>query len=732
MKNLIVLIVFLFSTHVNLISQIIEFSRVHIPNNNFKYEFEPSLGLRSVIYLDDAEMLLGVTEYFLMRSFDGGRNWYSTNPILNEVEVIKLKQTNLDEVTLLTFSDGRCKAQRSSDNGFIWETIYEFATGTEVRDFVRLKDGSFLFASNKGVIKVTNGGKEEKFLLPKVKPNVFDLTIVDEKIFYSTDKSFYWTDANFRNAVEVKTISGMTSFQIADNFYSNFFLITNDKLVYVVESVSKITPIDLPVKSYSRVELDNEERIIVYADKIYVSMDKGKTWSFSIQDLTDSFYSKLIGSTVIITDDMDYTGKQQVYYDDFYVSNIQMANLFTINNYASVSAPVQASSHLILGTTIGGLLSSDDSGIIWKEFITSSGSPIPGYYLNRYSDNRYISMPGLSFSDDDGKSWESLATIIHSMPYFYDYHVNTKNMISWNSDSTVIFIYNDFSSFEYIHKELPYKDIFFPQFDSEGNIWVASHNGDLFKYSKSKRSWDLVYSFKEKAYRLFFDDNNKIFVFCSNSIYISSTDHLDFQNYSFNHIAQNEGYFIDFLILEDTLYFSVIKKKSRDYIRKVISLSLIDFLFSEVFTLPRSRDLSMTPFRLITLSYINNYLYIGGNDGLYRSHKRLNKVDHNAHIVKKLSNETVNQQDKDVIQLTAYPNPANNETLIGYKLFERSKVQLTIYNTLGQQVDMLLSENQLPGAYEYRMSGARLSSGIYFAVLAVNDQIYSRKIVLLK
>ncbi len=79
-----------------------------------------------------------------------------------------------------------------------------------------------------------------------------------------------------------------------------------------------------------------------------------------------------------------------------------------------------------------------------------------------------------------------------------------------------------------------------------------------------------------------------------------------------------------------------------------------------------------------------------------------------------------------------YPNPFNPTTTIVYSLAASGKVQLVIYNVMGQKELALVNNFQDPGTYMIQFDGAKLSSGIYFYQLSINNFIQTRKMLLLR
>ncbi len=87
--------------------------------------------------------------------------------------------------------------------------------------------------------------------------------------------------------------------------------------------------------------------------------------------------------------------------------------------------------------------------------------------------------------------------------------------------------------------------------------------------------------------------------------------------------------------------------------------------------------------------------------------------------------------------LQNFPNPFNNATTIAFSLDKASRVNITIYNILGQQVAKLCDANYTPGVYTLQWygkssTGAALPGGVYFYSLKTNVRHLTKKMLLLR
>lgn len=79
-----------------------------------------------------------------------------------------------------------------------------------------------------------------------------------------------------------------------------------------------------------------------------------------------------------------------------------------------------------------------------------------------------------------------------------------------------------------------------------------------------------------------------------------------------------------------------------------------------------------------------------------------------------------------------YPNPFNPSTRISYDVGESGLVQLKVFNILGIAVATLVNEYKQTGNYSLDFKAEKLSSGVYFYTLSVNNFTHTRKMILEK
>jgi hypothetical protein len=82
--------------------------------------------------------------------------------------------------------------------------------------------------------------------------------------------------------------------------------------------------------------------------------------------------------------------------------------------------------------------------------------------------------------------------------------------------------------------------------------------------------------------------------------------------------------------------------------------------------------------------------------------------------------------------LQNYPNPFNPQTTIRYQLNEAAEVKLRVFNIAGQEVALLVRARQNPGNYEVEWNAGNLPSGVYYYQINANQNLVTKKCLLLK
>ena len=125
----------------------------------------------------------------------------------------------------------------------------------------------------------------------------------------------------------------------------------------------------------------------------------------------------------------------------------------------------------------------------------------------------------------------------------------------------------------------------------------------------------------------------------------------------------------------------------------------------------------------ISTAVIRNYSESAGNETLLLtvSLEPLVSVDNNN-----------NQIPSEYLLEQNFPNPFNPSTTIQFSIPEQSFVRLEVFNTLGEKVKTLVSEELKAGNYKYEWNAENLSSGIYLYKISAKNFSQSKKMILLK
>jgi len=95
-----------------------------------------------------------------------------------------------------------------------------------------------------------------------------------------------------------------------------------------------------------------------------------------------------------------------------------------------------------------------------------------------------------------------------------------------------------------------------------------------------------------------------------------------------------------------------------------------------------------------------------------------------------IGSESVLPQYSELMQ--NYPNPFNPVTTIDFSIAEAGNVNITLYDLLGREVEVLVNEEKSAGKYSLKLDATNLNSGIYFCRMRTNNFTDTKKLILLK
>jgi len=84
------------------------------------------------------------------------------------------------------------------------------------------------------------------------------------------------------------------------------------------------------------------------------------------------------------------------------------------------------------------------------------------------------------------------------------------------------------------------------------------------------------------------------------------------------------------------------------------------------------------------------------------------------------------------MNITCYPNPFTQSTLIDFNLAQSQKVKLDVYNISGKKINTLINQQLETGNHQIKFENNKLQEGVYFIKLVTNNNVLTQKIIFIK
>ena len=128
----------------------------------------------------------------------------------------------------------------------------------------------------------------------------------------------------------------------------------------------------------------------------------------------------------------------------------------------------------------------------------------------------------------------------------------------------------------------------------------------------------------------------------------------------------------------------------------------------------------------------HNYTFVDKNVNNESYTYRLKQIDFNGQTTysAELTITAIGPKTFDLTQ--NYPNPFNPTTTISYIVPKQGFVTLAVYNTLGEQVALLVSGVISEGSHTATFNAKSLPSGAYVYKLQQGNSVLTKKMLLMK
>jgi photosystem II stability/assembly factor-like uncharacterized protein len=398
--------------------------------------------------------------------------------------------------------------------------------------------------------------------------------------------------------------------------------------------------------------------------------------------------------------------------------NGQWVNMSGTSNQPYISSTITClavkDTNLFAGTYGGGIFLSTDNGASWKDV---NNGLAKGYIEFIAVKGTYIfagtNGGGMFLSKNNGESWTTVNNGLKTSQMISFALDRDKLYVGTGEFGGVYILNNEGNSWIEINDGLHITDII-PSLVIANNFLFAGTNGwGVYLSTNDGTSWSsamngltstCIMSLAAMGYNLFAGTNG-------GGVFLSTNDGKNWSPVN-NGLMETDRWVESFAVCDSNLFAGM---GSGVFFTKNNGTNWNDFNngFPDNMTI-----------EVECLTINKDYLFAGTlSDGVWRRPLSdmitgIEKDDHDFM--------------KDYSLEQNFPNPFNPSTLIRYKVPKVSNVSLKVFDMLGREVSTLVNEQKLPGKYEVKFDGSKLSSGVYLYKLQAGDFVQTKKLILIK
>jgi hypothetical protein len=604
----------------------------------------------------------------------------------------------------------------STNNGTNWAIVDSEFTGTTIRSLAVLGTNLFASISGKGVFLSTNNGIS--WTLVKADPSILSFAVSGTNIYagswgsgvlMSTNNGATWDAINSGlTDLKINTVFVKENYLYAGNWNGNgVFRSTNNGVSWVPAStgISVTGSSGNPTEVYA-LAVCGMNLLAGTSAGIYLSSNNGDSWS------------KVNGSTIgafIVAGTKLYAAQGAGYY-----FSTDSGVTWNDDNIVSANNPINclaiSGSYLFAGgeesrvpTFNGGVFVSANNGKIWKggnngltvKSVRTLAADGTNLFAGTYGG-------GIFLSTDNGSNWVAVnsgLTKLHITALVIS-GTNLFAAVDRTDGGGVFLSTNNGTSWTEVNDGLT--SLFVTSMVvNESNIFASTSSG-VFRFDKNQNYWTAVNSGLT---------NTKIGHLASNgsNLYASVSSGVGFymsENNGSNWTVSNSG-------LDNVNCLTSVGSN-------LFAGTYSDALFSSDNGITWSYiDSGFTKYQQISAMAVNGTdVFAGTYFGVFR--RSLSEVT----SVKDISGTDYLPSSFSLQQ--NYPNPFNPNTTIRFELPENAHVILNIYNSMGQEVTKLISQDMGAGIHSVNWNASGFASGVYYYRMVTNNFAETKKLLLLK
>jgi photosystem II stability/assembly factor-like uncharacterized protein len=705
----------------------------------------------------------------LYRTEDGGETW-TLVPLVEEwnIRLIEFLNENLGFILFNSGLNSKSYITKSVDGGDSWDVAHELPLELGWRPSITILNDSVMFITDDEdsiqAYKSLNGGQNWQEITPE-----YDVCSFGSWWFFNKDTMIITAETCDNKNYIFRTVDGGTNWsskivklEIDDlqflNDSTGYFLSRDEdlrSLLYVTTDTLNswrliyTTQIDERIHTYSFLSADTVFSILDReTDDIMISTDAGETWEKvqsmgNIASLWYQFYFTGDKTGLILADlcciEADYnvafkskgTGTNwQIFLLDYHFEST-----FFIDKHIGFAT---GGDHELHGG-FGNVFKTTDGGRSWEINLSSNGIIIKcqfvndntGYVLGQYHPWGNGSGGDIYKTNDGGMNWIPIYSGVDTTGF----HFSGKDMSFLNPDTGIVVgSYEDHTgsgagilatadageNWDLIWRH--------PDDGNKSHILNAIHAVNSNAWAVGEQGHILILAGLDSVRNIQSNTDlplNDVFFSDTHHGWISGGYYNDMNDYRFIFLKTKNGgtvweeisnfkYMINDMFFEDSLHGWA---AGYDLDENGIILETFDggdnweVQIGELFA------------PLQSLHFNDGYGWAVGKNGLIlRTEDGINWIDQKRG--KTFPGKFNLAQN--------YPNPFNPTTIINYELPITNYVELSIYNTLGQKVAILVSQRQDAGYYKVQWDARGLASGVYYYKIKAGEFRDVKKMILLR